>query len=546
MKTASKKPTAATNMSKPVPSKPTSAFDALGIKSTIEDLVEEIRALYLLDEVPWVVGYSGGKDSTAVLQLTWMAVSGLPKEKRHKPVHVISTDTLVENPIVASWVSHSLKVMAESAESEDLPIEPHRLTPTVQNSFWVNLLGKGYPAPRHKFRWCTERLKIMPSNTFINDVVQTCGEVILLLGTRKAESVARAKSMAKHEAKRLRSKLSPNASLPNSQIYSPVEDWTNDDVWLFLMQYENPWGYNNKDLLTMYQGATQDGECPLVVDTKTPSCGDSRFGCWVCTMVSEDRSMRAMIQNDGEKHWMLPLLKFRDRLAVKNDKGKWDDRSLRDWRRITGNITVHNDRLVHGPYTQATREEWLKELLLVQKWLVENGPAEVRDVELITLAELEEIRRIWVVDKHEIEDLLPRIYEEALEREYPGVPFHQNSALGEEELSILKGICEEDGSEEGPMLYQMLRGLLDVEQRFRTMSRRKGLYGQLERVIRAHQFGTEEEALESALDKKQKQDTIAHTFDVVAEQDPSYASGAEAASAPGRLPFEDNTNTQPV
>ncbi len=528
------------------PSKPASAFDASGIKSAIDELVEEIRALYLLDEVPWVVGYSGGKDSTAVLQLTWMAVSGLPVEKRHKPVHVISTDTLVENPIVASWVSHSLKVMAESAESEDLPIKPHRLTPTVQNSFWVNLLGKGYPAPRHKFRWCTERLKIMPSNAFINDVVQTCGEVILLLGTRKAESVARAKSMAKHEAKRLRARLSPNASLPNSQIYSPVEDWSNDDVWLFLMQYENPWGYNNKDLLTMYQGATQDGECPLVVDTTTPSCGDSRFGCWVCTMVSEDRSMRAMIQNDGEKHWMLPLLKFRDRLAVRNDEGKWDDRSLRDWRRLAGNTTLHNGRLVHGPYTQATREEWLKELLLVQKWLAENGPAEVSDAQLITLAELEEIRRIWVVDKHEIEDLLPQIYEESLGQEYPGVPFHQNGALGKEELSTLRDICEEDGGEAGTMLYQLLRGLLDVEQRFRTMSKRKGLYGELERVIRAHQFGTEEAALESALKKRQRQDANERKFDVVAEPTPNHEPSAEDAPAPGHLPFENHPNPQPA
>jgi len=533
-------------MPKSAPSKPASAFDADGIKSTIEQLVEEVRALYLLDDVPWVVGYSGGKDSTAVLQLTWMAVSGLPKNERHKPVHVISTDTLVENPIVASWVSHSLRVMGESAEAQDLPIEPHRLTPTTQNSFWVNLLGKGYPAPRHKFRWCTERLKIMPANTFINDVVQTCGEAILVLGTRKAESAARAKSMAKHEAKRLRAKLSPNASLPNSQIYSPVEDWSNDDVWLFLMQYENPWGYNNKDLLTMYQGASQDGECPLVVDTTTPSCGDSRFGCWVCTMVSEDRSMRAMIQNDGEKHWMLPLLKFRDKLAVKNEAGRWDDRSLRDWRRKSGGTTLHNERLVHGPYTQATRMEWLEELLLVQKWLKENGPAEVRDVELITLAELEEIRRIWVVDKHEIEDCLPEIYAKALGEPYPGVPFHQNSVLGQKELGMLKGLCAEGGEEGAPMLYQMLRGLLDVEQRYRTMSKRKGLYGELERVIRAHQFSTEVEAREAALASKSEHEAIEHTFDIVSEEAPEYVAGDEDAVGPGSLPFEDNVNTQPA
>ena len=191
--------------------------------------------------------------------------------------------------------------------SESLPFVAHRLTPEVEDTFWVNLIGKGYPAPRHKFRWCTERLKIKPSNRFIRNVVRRNGEAILVLGTRKAESAKRASTMKKLEEQRVRDRLSPNANLPGCLVLSPIEDWSNDDVWLFLMQVDNPWGYRNKDLLTMYQGASEDGECPLVVDTSTPSCGDSRFGCWVCTLVDKDRSMTAMIQNDEEKEWMLPL-----------------------------------------------------------------------------------------------------------------------------------------------------------------------------------------------------------------------------------------------
>src|SRR5665647_875591 len=96
---------------------------------TIAELIDEVQQLYLEDQVPWVVGYSGGKDSTATLQLVWMALAGLPAEKRHKTVHVISTDTLVENPIVASWVGSSLEVMAAAATQEELPLQPRRLTP---------------------------------------------------------------------------------------------------------------------------------------------------------------------------------------------------------------------------------------------------------------------------------------------------------------------------------------------------------------------------------------------------------------------------------
>jgi DNA sulfur modification protein DndC len=232
------------------------AFEGRAFADVVGAVTEEAKRLYLDDEVPWVVGYSGGKDSTATLQLVWHALSELDPAERHKSVHVISTDTLVENPVVAAWVNRSLEVLGEQATAQGLPITPHRLTPTVEDSFWVNLIGKGYPAPRPKFRWCTERLKIKPSNAFIQDVVKASGEAILVLGIRKAESQARARAMERAEGGRMRERLSPNTSLPNSLVYSPLEEWSNDDVWLFLMQKPNPWGYENKDLLTMYQGAS--------------------------------------------------------------------------------------------------------------------------------------------------------------------------------------------------------------------------------------------------------------------------------------------------
>ena len=219
-----------------------SAFSEAGFATSLKARCDEVRGLYLEDGIPWVVGYSGGKDSSAALQLVWLAIRELPAAERTKTVHVISTDTLVEQPLVAAWVDASLVRMSTAAGEQGLPFVPHKLTPEVENTFWVNLIGKGYPAPRNKFRWCTERLKIMPSNKFIRDVVRANGEAILVLGTRKAESQRRAITMSKHESKRVRERLAPNASLPNSLVYTPIEDWNNDDVWLFLMQIKNPWG----------------------------------------------------------------------------------------------------------------------------------------------------------------------------------------------------------------------------------------------------------------------------------------------------------------
>lgn len=472
-------------MTRMIPLQPRSAFDELGFAATIEELAEYIRQLYLADDVQWVIGYSGGKDSTCCVQLVWYALAELPQ--RTKPVHVISTDTLVENPVVAAWVGHSQEVMAAAAAEQGMPVIPHRLTPALSDSFWVNLIGRGYAAPRPKFRWCTDRLKIRPSNAFIRSLVAAHGEAILVLGTRKAESTSRAHRMTALEDRRVRDLLSPNASLPNSLVFTPIEAWTSDDVWTYLMQQQNPWGYNNKDLLTMYQGASPDGECPLVVDSSTPSCGDSRFGCWVCTLVDQDKSMTAMITNDEEKEWMLPLLGLRNELDVP------DDRHLRDFRRMNGKVQLFHDRPIPGPYTQAARERWLRKLLEAQAWIRGNGPPQVAGITLVTLPELEEIRRIWVCDKHEIEDTLPGIYESTTGDSYPGGPLNEDLPLGTEVLAALREITGDDQEH-----YKLVRNLLAIEQDHRHQGRRSGILNDIEAELARGFYTDEADAVERA------------------------------------------------
>ena len=293
-----------------------------------------------------------------------------------------------------------------------------------------------------------------------------------------------------------RERLTPNASLPSTLVYTPIEDWTNDDVWMFLMQVKNPWGYNNKDLLTMYQGASPDGECPLVVDSTTPSCGDSRFGCWVCTLVDKDKSMTAMIQNDQEKEWMTPLLELRNNLDFRNGGGQRRrnlDRHLRDFRRMNGAIQLFHDRPIPGPYTQEARENWLRKLLAAQTWIRRNGPANVRNIELISLNELQEIRRLWVVEKHEMEDNLPRIYAEATGEPYPGQRLDDNLVLGESEMQVLRDVCGGDR-----LHYELTRELLSVERQQRAHARRAGLFEQLEKSIRRHYYTDAADATDMA------------------------------------------------
>jgi len=458
----------------------------------VQALADEVRELYLADAVPWVVGYSGGKDSTAVLQLIWLALRDLPIDRRQKPVHVISTDTLVEQPLVAAWVDASLARMRIAAGEQGLPVTPYKLTPEIEDSFWVNLIGKGYPAPRHKFRWCTERLKIRPSNKFIRNVVHEYGEAILVLGTRKAESQRRAATMTEHEKLRVRDRLSPNVNLPNSLVYTPIEDWSNDDVWLYLMQVKNPWGHDNKSLLGMYQGASEGGECPLVVDTSTPSCGTSRFGCWVCTVVDKDRSMEAMIKNDEEKVWMAPLLELRNELDA-------PDRDKRDHRRMNGAVQLFHDGTIPGPYLKDWRVYWLRRVLEAQQLARQEGPPEFRNLRLITLEELKEIRRIWLYEKHEFDDALARVYQEVTGEAFPKGE-DDAQGLRADDWNLLREVCGDDR-----VFFDVQVALLGVERQFRGMSRRAGVFEVLEEKLRTGLYGSEEEAVAVLKERKERE-----------------------------------------
>ncbi len=466
----------------------------------IEKLTLEIQELYSLDDIPWIVGYSGGKDSSAILQLIWNAIAQLPPAQRKKTIHVITTDTLVENPYVSLWVRKSHERIKIAAQEQNMPIEPHILEPEITQRYWVGLIGKGYPAPRHLFRWCTGRLKIDPSNRFIRNIVQKTGETILVLGIRKAESARRAATMKKHEQRRVRDRLSPNGNLPNSLVYSPIEDWRNDEVWLYLMQWANPWGHSNKDLFAMYRESTADNECPLVVDTSTPSCGNSRFGCWVCTLVDKDHAMEAMIHNDHEKEWLKPLVNIRAQLDVETE-----NRENRDFRRIWGEVQLFERNIdgqvsvepIPGPYIKAWREHLLKLVLEAQTIMRQTAPIEMRHITLISPAELSEIRRIWLEEKHEFDDSLPKIYKEATGTDFQDIrPSAEKQLLGSDEWETLVEICQGD-----EMHLELMKKLLSTERQFYAKSRRVGIYESLEKCFETSSR-SRDEAIQNAHDKR--------------------------------------------
>lgn len=457
--------------------KPVSIFDS----KNLTEHYREIQEVYLSDNRPWVIGYSGGKDSTTALQLVWYALAELPESKRHKPVFVISSDTLVETPVIVDYITTTLERINKIAAEKKLPFRAFQLTPRIIDSFWVNLIGKGYPAPSTQFRWCTERLKIRTADRFILESVTKYGEVVMILGVRKGESTTRDQVMNLYKIEG--SKLSHHSRFAQSYVYTPIEDFSIDDVWTFLLQKPSPWGNNNRDLLALYKNA-QDGECPLVVDTQTGSCGNSRFGCWVCTVVQRDRSMEALIEN-GED-WLEPLLELRNELAETQIPEK--KHLYRDYRRMNGKVKVMKKGddwdIIRGPYTFDYCKYLLRKLLEAQKSVRENGP--YPDIQLIQPEELEEIRRIWMTQRSDWNDSLVQIYQEVMGEDLEFTKDDLGS-FSQTEQDLLNEMCEKHN-----LPLRLVTKLLDVEHQMQGMARRSSVYNRIGDVLSEDWLSEEE------------------------------------------------------
>lgn len=433
---------------------------------------KEIQDVYLSDNRPWVVGYSGGKDSTCALQLVWTALSLLAPALRQKPVYVISSDTLVETPVIVRYIDVTLERIRTAAHAQGLPFKTEKVQPTTDRSFWVNLIGRGYPAPTRRFRWCTERLKIEPADAFIKARVAEFGEVVVVLGVRTNESATRNQVMSLHRIKG--SRLSRHSSLLNAYVYAPIESFTIDDVWTYLLQNASPWGNDNRDLVAMYRNA-QAGECPLVVDKTTPSCGNSRFGCWVCTVVDRDKSMEAMI-NSGEE-WLEPLLEFRDLLSETQDPEK--KKIYRESRRRSGQVSFigDTDAPVPGPYKLEFCKELLRRLLQTQLDVQRQAPPGEAPV-LINDAELYEIRRLWRSERGDWADTVPVIVRDVLGRDLDWI-VEDAVSFTAEDASLLNEICVSHG-----VPTELVVQLLDVERSAHGLKRRHAVHTRIEDVFR--------------------------------------------------------------
>lgn len=430
--------------------------------SRIEHIIDEITEQYLEKDRynrPWIIGFSGGKDSTVLLTLVWIAMIRLKEKDENltRRVYVVCNDTMVENPVIEEYVINVLDRIDRAAKEQKMPISVTRTTPTIEDSFWCCVIGKGYPVPNNSFRFCTEKMKIKPTSQFITDQVSADGEAIVLVGTRLSESQARERSIKRHEIKGHR--LSKHPLNPNTYTYAPIKELMLEEVWWIINAIPSPWGFDNKILFDIYRDASADDyECPTVVtDDSHRSCGQSRFGCWICTVVKEDKSMSSLI-NSGVV-WMKPLLDFRNRLVENRNVSELRCETRRNGQRAVDE-TGHN----MGNYTMAYRIQLLRELLIIQKETQDHRAS----IDLITNQELIAIQVLWYRDGN-FSTTVNDIYNEVYGYSIP------NTNMGLQERILLEKSCIDN-----PKHFTLIQELLALQKNKVLLMRKYGLQTDLE------------------------------------------------------------------
>ena len=429
-------------------------------------IIEELIDQYTIEDNnrPWIIGFSGGKDSTVMLTLVWLSLLKIKNEIDEKflkrEVWVVCNDTLVENPIITNYVNGILVKIENAAIKHNLPIKVKKTIPRLEDSFWVNLIGKGYPAPNNAFRWCTERLKIKPTSRFIDEIVNSEDndhkEAIVLVGTRKSESATRAKSIKKHEIKGKR--LTKHPLQKNVFVYSPIKELHLEEVWYINNTFESPWGAEKDQLFNIYSDASADDyECPTMVSNKEhKSCGQSRFGCWTCTVVKKDKSISAQIENGEE--WLIPLRDVRD--WIQEQRNVLDNREpLR-----RNGLPALNDM---GVVKLKHRAEILEKVFQAQKEINDKGI----EIELINNQELIAIQVTWYRDlyfDYKVSDIYNKVFNKNLDMK-------EHNELVKKEEEILLSACENDKKQ-----FNLIQDLLKLEKAKTIMMKRRGLIEDIE------------------------------------------------------------------
>jgi DNA sulfur modification protein DndC len=339
----------------------------LRLSHRVRDAIERLAHAYTADTEPWVVGFSGGKDSSCVLKLLFHALRSV--HNYHKPVTVVYCDTGVEIPHASRLALRVLEEYRAEAATAALPISIRVLSPALQDRFFVKVIGRGYPPPTDKFRWCTDRLRVQPITRLMVD--RTYSACVVVIGVRENESTTRRATLDKHRVQDPYWRKQSNGA--GRRLFVPIINFTVLDVWQTLLLIPTPYSIPGSVIADLYANAS--GECPTIREPTAAPCGKARFGCWTCTVAKGGTTLKNLI--DAGEIQLRSLLEFRLWL----DKYRYNPRYR--WKRR------RNGQRGLGPMTMKWRRMALEKLLSAQ---------ERSGFSLVSADEIEAIRREWDKD----------------------------------------------------------------------------------------------------------------------------------------------------
>jgi DNA sulfur modification protein DndC len=235
------------------------------------------ETLRQLSSKRWIIAFSGGKDSSALLCLVFNNLVKLKKFKPPSSVEVLYCDTRTENPIIDAYVKRLLRQLRAEIATLDLSLSVKIVSPPSERTFFARVIGRGYPPPTNSFRWCTKELRIRPVENYLG----AHRDAVVALGIRQNESRQRDRFLLSHKdpfwmvAENTKNEL---------LYYTPIRQLSTEDVWDIIYFSRLPYALDRKSLWDLYASAGND--CPLVRSADNSPCASGRFGCWTCTVGS--------------------------------------------------------------------------------------------------------------------------------------------------------------------------------------------------------------------------------------------------------------------
>lgn len=297
---------------------------------SMPDLEKVFELIHKVRAFPFVIAYSGGKDSSVTLDIVARYAD---KYGLEAPIYVVYNETWLDPPPVRKWVYSHLEAVKRWAKQTGRDFKIIITTPPPGKDFFTLVLEKGYALPviRWHAPWCNKEMKTRPTGRLLKKIMQENGykTLVYVTGGRITESSRRKKSLRKLGVE---SPLSVTKKEYVGKVYylAPIYDWKDEEVLTYLKENTPTiFGDSYIPLLNLYRRYGENGR-------------KLRTGCWICPQVKRDKFLEAYAKDHPEYKI---VLETRDKIINISENPKYRTAISKNGY-PAGRITLEGRRLI--------------------------------------------------------------------------------------------------------------------------------------------------------------------------------------------------------